>query len=652
MQLLLALLLSGCAGYDQTAVDDATPPAPATRDTVVFVRDELPGDVERMKAFEASDDGGQYGSAEQEYAVPLPLGWAVRSQIGTVGSRSGCVPIDTNYTNEADFTNDILGRCGGVPFNGNPNTCSDFSACIVPNTKLAATAPLVRTYKWQFDTTLCDTDPNVRARFLSAARMAFNVLSNGTAWNFPEETGPTSAPLKLRCMTASEAAAAPRSVAYFFPTGPLTPVGAGYTGTGGVTGPITTDELCNGTNPHFLFKGDATYSYSQMNVNLNGSKMTNSYADVGCPASKEGYLPGSLNYQLNAYANTIIHEVLHGIGFDHQYFAATNDTGLYNPLWPESLCNDGNFIPSMLPAGLRVPMSILDTHNPSTGVGAVDANISCYEPRYNGVANTPAHTDVATADGLGAGMHSAFTDNFTFGIHTGSSHTNCGWGPRGQVCALPPSTTIHWCFRAGTGSQFKNDVVNNSYVDSVSGSQSLKMTQGLRTPTGGSYYGPFKFVYHSNCNDSNVQLVIDGDPVSGSGNNLLNYVALDLPPFTAARQMEPWDFSGNGVPAGTFYNWGASGGFAILHLDTADINASIPSNKRLDVLRHAIRMGLRWVTGLGTRTSGTIPDNTCGTSLQWSWPGGECGHDRCRQQQAFPDQNKRYTVLDFYCGSD
>lgn len=599
----------GCAG-----AGDDKPAEPAPRSGLGGLVDGPRFDGRRPSGEMLSDE---IGRTQQPYQVPVGVGWAVSSHLGTFGSppRSTCIPDDLGFASLNDQTPGILGRCGGVPFNGHAQQCSDFSACIFP---FSGADGFIRRYTWAFDATNCGVDSDQATRILNGIRDGMFVLSSNTGWTFAEELiNPANARIDIRCATAAERNALGNAYGIFQPLGQLSPVGNGFTGASGQQGgPSTVLENCTSAGPgnhdSITFFGDVSYTYALAEVVINQPLMASDFAH--CPPNSSGvpWDAASKAWVRNTYSALIQHEILHFLGFTHEFYS-DNDFEFDNPIAPHLNCTAGDNHVQFAPR-LRTAMANIDTHSPSASVGLFDADLSCLEPWYeNARGSVITHSDSGQGSELnGGGVTARYTSNMTYGVQTGVAHLSCNWFNASQVCTMPTAKRIHWCFAPSvTDSQFKTDFRDFTGIDGAV----------LPTRTGGEfagstvYYGDFTFQYHSSCDDPEVTLVVDTNACSGTNStNIDGYACLHYSaPSNAQNGLQLVDNTGFQA-VGNYYGYDIDG-WAVLSIDVNDIGtATLPAytqpggllDGRTELFRHAVIAGLEWVIGIGSRTDTTV----------------------------------------------
>ncbi len=248
-------------------------------------------------------------------------------------------------------------------------------------------------------------------------------------------------------------------------------------------------------------------------------------------------------------------------------------------------------------------------------------------------------SDMALVDPIVYGYGASFTDTMTYGVRTNSAHTACDWFSTGQVCTVPSSDTIHWCWEPAMVAS------NRSRMESLV--PMLAAPAGKSVPLSTSTDLGFKFVKHDSCNDSVVQLVIDDRACSGNNSSSMSgYVCTTFPGLTTARALT------QSLPsaAGNYYSWGLEGGWTVLHLDITDMatNFRLPALDTL--LTNAIYHGLGWIVGLGSRTDTTSLYTSAAVQplSKTGWTEQEIC--RARSFRFAPDAGK--LALLQHCGSD
>jgi dienelactone hydrolase len=248
-------------------------------------------------------------------------------------------------------------------------------------------------------------------------------------------------------------------------------------------------------------------------------------------------------------------------------------------------------------------------------------------------------SDMALVDPIVYGYGASFSDTMTYGVRTGSSHASCDWFSSTQVCTVPSSDTIHWCWEPAMVAS------NRSRMESLV--PMLAAPAGKPVPLSTSTDLGFTFVKHDSCNDSVVQLVIDDRACSGNNSsNMSGYVCTTFPPVSDAKVLTQSLSSA----AGNYYSWGLDGGWTVLHLDVTDMatNFRLPALDTL--LTNAIYHGLGWIIGLGSRTDTTSLYTSAAvqplSKTGWSAP-EVC---RARSFRFAPDAGK--LALLQHCGSD
>lgn len=265
---------------------------------------------------------------------------------------------------------------------------------------------------------------------------------------------------------------------------------------------------------------------------------------------------------------------------------------------PPSLSNGKTWGSLQVPGGTP-EAARLDTIRSMYAVGAWDSRggsdyISGPAVSPVGFTGTPA-LPIEPGPPQFKGTSAKYTSNMTYGIQTGAPYKSCNWSSSSQICALPKSYVIDWCFGANvTDNNFKNDFRTYTQLTAPQGQWNVP-----------SMFAGAVFRYHNSCNDPGVNLVVDNAACSGTNSaNIDGYVCLSIPPLVTALEVinnTPWP------SPGTYYNWQAQpNGWMTLHIDAGDMLNSIPnSTNRTGLFAHAARIGVQWVLGIGTRTDVT-----------------------------------------------
>ena len=281
---------------------------------------------------------------------------------------------------------------------------------------------------------------------------------------------------------------------------------------------------------------------------------------------------------------------------------------------------------------LRVPMSSFSNVNFSN-----IASIDLFMNRTT--TGNLLVSDLALVDPVVYGFKASYSGLFTYGVQTGSAHNACNWTSTGQICTMPSSETIHYCYDSSFTSAAGRGLLEHDVPV-------FAAAVGVPTPIASFVDLGFKMVKHASCSDPEVQLIIDGAACSGTNSSSIKgYVCTTFPALTSDNELEviantPW-------PApGSYYTWGRNGGRTTLHLDIADIiNAANP----VSVLKHAAYHGLGWIIGLGARTDNAFLYTSTNVANQKNgWTEAEA----CRARSFRRAADKDKFEIGVYCGPD
>jgi hypothetical protein len=253
---------------------------------------------------------------------------------------------------------------------------------------------------------------------------------------------------------------------------------------------------------------------------------------------------------------------------------------------------------------------------------------------------------MAFADTKVYGYRAGFAGNYTYGINTSTTHGACTFSASGQVCTIPSSKTIHWCWEPNMSAASRSRI--SSFIPV------LQAAPGVPTPLVTTRDFGFEFVHHTSCNDTNVQLVIADFACSGTDSaNMSGYVCVNLAGLSAANTLRV--INTQQTPAlGTYYSWGINS-WGQLNIDLADIQrvntssgGNVPDRDRL--LVHAVYHGLGWIIGLGART-----DNDALYTSRRVLPYGKVGWtagEVCRAKSFRRTPDAQSFTVGTYCGPD
>lgn len=239
--------------------------------------------------------------------TPVVFGWAMDGILGfqSDGLQHSQI-VDTDYTSSADFGDDLLGRCGRF----DSTVDNSFKPCIIPFGKIGVANGKRR--RWFFDWASCGlsaAQAPAQAALQAAAERAFQTVTTGTGFSFPQVTSAASADITLYC-SFGEIPAGKIAIGY-----PFGHVDFSY------AADHVFDDRCEEVQPglgpvpvggypnfHALHFADMYYTYTKGKIGINFVDFLNYM--LGCSTTTAVVIDMS--------AKVLAHEIGHVMGFSHQ----------------------------------------------------------------------------------------------------------------------------------------------------------------------------------------------------------------------------------------------------------------------------------------------------------------------------------------------
>ena len=256
-------------------------------------------------------------------------------------------------------------------------------------------------------------------------------------------------------------------------------------------------------------------------------------------------------------------------------------------------------------------------------------------------------SDMAFVDPVINGYGAGYTGKSTYGANTGSAHGTCNWTSSGQICALPSTKTIHWCWDPATTTLQRGRITHFVPVLAARVGMPSDIVPGLDIG--------FKFVAHASCNDAGVQLVVNAAACSGTDSSRMSgYVCASFPAVTSSNRLGVINQRTQTQPPGNYYNWGLQNGRITLSLDLLDMDrittsvAGIPDRDAL--LASATYHGLSWVIGLGARDD--IDNVYTSQAVRPYYKNGWHPTEVCRARSFTRSPDASTFAIGTFCGPD